>query len=161
MPKFIKTYGIHGLLEWHGMLRAGSVSMKVSFTNGVTTAYGVSPATLITKDELTQFVVEHSNRFKDGTIKLISARIIPGTDTDKTESPAKADGAFVDLGKAYTLDGEQNTDNNDRVITVNSKSDAVEYLKDNFKDKGYTSVKLRTKEAFDTACKECGVRFVW
>ena len=46
-------------------------------------------------------------------------------------------------------------------IKVADKSDAIEYLKEKFPEKGYTAVKLRTKTAFEAACKECGVEFVF
>ena len=67
----MKTYGINGLLEWHGTIHSNGVNMKVDFTNGSTTAYGVAPATFMTKDELTQNIIEHSDEFKSGRIKLI------------------------------------------------------------------------------------------
>jgi hypothetical protein len=46
-------------------------------------------------------------------------------------------------------------------VKVADKSDAIEYLKEKFPEKGYTAVKLRTKTAFEAACKECGVEFVF
>ena len=46
-------------------------------------------------------------------------------------------------------------------IKVADKPDAIEYLKERFPEKGYTAVKLRTKTAFEAACKECGVEFVF
>ena len=232
MPKYIKTYGIYGLLEWHGVLKAGAVSMRVAFTNGSTTAYGVAPATLITKDELTQFVVEHCEKFKNGTIVKVSEKVIPGSETvirvtrpvnlgntnkaNTAKAPTTTEGANTakapvvaeegKTAKAPTTTEEANTakapvvteegktakapaaaetsenisaegqaDNNEtsagvqetidengiKVVTVSTKSDAVDYLKDNFKDKKYTATKLRNKDAFEAACKECGVRFVW
>lgn len=162
MPKFIKTYGIFGLLEWHGILKAGGVSMKVSFTNGSTTAYGVSPATFITKDELTQFVIEHSEKFKRGVIKLISQKPLAEAEVKAAQKAAPAENVAEAPAPAHEAEAEAKSDEDGTtVITVSSKSDAVEYLKEHFKEKAYTSVKLRTKEAFETACKECGVRFVW
>lgn len=44
-------------------------------------------------------------------------------------------------------------------VTVADKADAVEWLKENYPDKGYTATKLRTAEAFNAACEECGVVF--
>lgn len=44
-------------------------------------------------------------------------------------------------------------------VKVADKSDAIEYLKEKFPEKGYTAVKLRTNSAFASACKECGVEF--
>ena len=71
--KALKIYGIHGLLEWHGSIHSNGASMHLDFTNGSTTAYGVAPATYMTKNELTQHFIEHSDEFKSGRIKLVRA----------------------------------------------------------------------------------------
>lgn len=71
--KAMKIYGIHGLLEWHGSIHSNGASMHLDFTNGSTTAYGVAPATYMTKNELTQHFIEHSDEFKSGRIKLVRA----------------------------------------------------------------------------------------
>ena len=82
--KFKKTYGINGLLEWHGSIKSGDIKMKVSFTNGGVTAWGVAPATFTTSDELTQHIIEHSEQFIDGKIKLIrSVALGPAAEVDK------------------------------------------------------------------------------
>ena len=62
------------------------------------------------------------------------------------------------LGGTVTGDGD---DADGDKIKVADKPDAIEYLKERFPEKGYTAVKLRTKTAFDAACKECGVEFVF
>lgn len=46
-----------------------------------------------------------------------------------------------------------------QLVTVADKADAVEWLKENYPDKGYTATKLRTQEAFNAACEECEVVF--
>lgn len=46
-------------------------------------------------------------------------------------------------------------------IKVADKNDAIEYLKEHFAEKNYTATSLRTKTAFEAACKECGVEFVF
>lgn len=146
--KAIKTYGIRGLLEWHGVVESkGGVKMKVDFTNGSVTAYGVAPATFTTRDELTQYVMENSEQFKKGRIHL--EKVIPLPSEEKAEKPVEAE-------PSTSADGEQL-----KKIEVADKLAAVEYLKENFPEKEYTSVKLRTKSAFDAACKECGVEFVY
>ena len=37
----------------------------------------------------------------------------------------------------------------------------VDKLKENYPDKGYGAMKLRTKAAFDAACTEHGIKFVF
>lgn len=143
--RYIKTYGMYGLLEWHGIVKCGAASMKVSFTNGTTTAYGVSPATFVTKSPITQFIIEHSEKFKSGRIKLIAQRELPGDAVDGKDAKPKGDGK----------------DTAGKEIRVSSKAEAIEYLKEHFAEKGYTSIKLRNDAAFESACKSCGVKFVW
>lgn len=61
-----------------------------------------------------------------------------------------------------TLQGEQSQDDaEDGKIKVADKNEAIEYLKEHFADKNYTATSLRTKTAFEAACKECGVEFVF
>lgn len=133
-----KVYGIRGLLEWHGTVDSNGVRMKVDFTNGSVTSYGVAPATFTTSDELTQHILENSEQFKSGRISVVQVIPIPGTEEEKAEPKLRA---AVET------------------IEVADKTEAIEWLKEHYPDKGYTSVKLRTKTAFDEACKECGVEF--
>lgn len=213
--RYIKTYGIYGLLEWHGSVKCGSITMNLSFTNGSTTAYGVSPATYITKDEATQFIIENSDKFKSGKIKLISKREFVGAPEKKDEPvvskvttpnppvtnpepPKNEEGAGEGAGETDGAQGAQGADagadadagtqgadagdagtegaqgadvgdagtegaqgEDDSTIKVSDKSEAVDWLKSHYPEKGYTATKLRTKEAFLEACKECGVTFEW
>lgn len=46
-------------------------------------------------------------------------------------------------------------------IKVADKNEAIEYLKEHFAEKNYTATSLRTKTAFEAACKECGIEFVF
>ena len=46
-------------------------------------------------------------------------------------------------------------------IKVADKNEAIEYLKEHFAEKNYTATSLRTKTAFEAACNECGVEFVF
>lgn len=55
----------------------------------------------------------------------------------------------------------ENGDEDGTVVEVPDRYDAVVYLKEHFPDKGYTSTALRTKAAFDAACRAHGVRFVF
>jgi len=140
-----KVYGIHGLLEWHGVVVSPGAKMKVDFTNGSVTAYGVSPATFVTSDPLTQHIMENSEQFKGGRIKLIQVIQLPGDD---------------DSGADKEENGDEVVENVEKV-TVGNKMEAIEYLKEHFPGKNYTSFTLRGKAAFEAACKECGVEFVF
>lgn len=90
--KVRKTYGINGLLEWHGLVECHGVKMKVDFTNGSVSAYGVAPATFTTEDALTQHIIESSEQYTNGRIKLVrkvdlspSAKVDEATVTDIKE----------------------------------------------------------------------------
>lgn len=56
---------------------------------------------------------------------------------------------------------EQAEDNGVSKIEVADKNEAVEYLKEHFSEKCYTATNLRTKTAFEAACKECNIEFVF
>lgn len=148
--KAIKIYGIRGLLEWHGILTSNGVKMKVDFTNGSVTAYGVAPATLMTKDDLTQHIIENSDQFKSGRIHIEKVIPLPGEEKEDATNATEPEAA-----PASPIEGAP------LKVEVSDKMAAVEYLKEHFAEKEYTSVKLRTKSAFDAACKECGVEFVY
>ena len=160
-----KTYGIGGLLEWHGIVSSGGVNMKVSFGNGSVTAYGVAPATFTTSDAFTQFVIEHSQQYKSGFIKLLNAVEVAGEETASTgRRKVKVDEGG---GPAPGADTEQPNGSDEtaatggkEVINVACKADAVEWLKERFPEKGYNGTTLRGKEAFEAACAEAGVEFV-
>ena len=159
--KAIKTYGIYGLLEWHGYVEGNGVKMKVDFTNGSATAWGVAPATFTTKHELTQLIIENSDMFKKGRIKIVRSTPLPEENKAETKAkpataqPKPAETQPETPAEAAMPQGESDT----RVITVADKADAIEWLKENYADKGYTATKLRTQTAFEEACKECNVDF--
>lgn len=78
--------------------------------------------------------------------------------TPAKESPAESEQPTGET-QDETLQDDEDADGSK--IKVADKPDAIEYLKEKFPEKGYTAVKLRTKTAFDAACKECGVEFVF
>ena len=83
-----------------------------------------------------------------------------GTPTTPAEETTAGEVQPTDETQDETLQGDGD-DADGGKIKVADKPDAIEYLKEMFPEKGYTAVKLRTKTAFDSACKECGVEFVF
>ena len=134
--KTLKIYGINGLLEWHGTLNSNGIRMKVDFTNGSTTAYGVAPATFMTKDEVTQNVVENSNEFKSGRIKLL--RTVPL----EKEEPAKSKEEAKSTTKEYP--------------EVTGTQKAKEVLQNEY---GYDTSQIRSKADAHEAAKKYGISF--
>ena len=74
----VKTYGIYSLTEWHGKVKAGTIEVNLSFVGGTASPSGSQPAYMVTKDPITQFVIENSKEFKDGFIVLVMCEEIGG-----------------------------------------------------------------------------------
>lgn len=74
----VKTYGIRGLSEWYGTLKAGSLSVDVAFTGGTASPSGARPAYMIVKDPVQQFVIEHSKEFLNGFIHVEMQQEVAG-----------------------------------------------------------------------------------
>lgn len=161
----VKTYAIHGLSEWHGDIKAGAISVRVSFTGGTASPSGALPAYFMTKDPVTQFVIENSKEYKNGFIRLEMQQTIAGEHprmaTPKPATSEVAGSGMPDSGDGVTgpADVTEPTTEGGAPIKVAAKSDAIEWLKEHHPEKEYTAVKLRSKAAFDAACEECGVVF--
>ena len=72
-----KTYGVSGYMEWVALIECGKATVKVHFSGGSLTGYGVTPAEFTTQNPMTQAIVENSKEFKNGKIFLL--REIEGT----------------------------------------------------------------------------------
>lgn len=169
-----KTYGVSGLMDWTTQIKAGKAAVNVRFSGGALTAYGVTPAKYSTSNPIFQSVIENSDYFKSGRIKLLDTMEVPDDaaakarkkrmSVAKSEKPATKE-ATVAPAEAVPADAENDNGIEDgcglKVVEVADKSDAIEYLKENYPDKGYGAMKLRTKAAFDAACTEHGIKFVF
>lgn len=188
----VKTYGVPGLTEWHGKLKAGSIEVSASFVGGTASPSGAQPAYFMTKDPIVQFVIEHSKEYKSGFIILVMSQDVAGehprmavprptpvpkpapvpetpasvaeetvTPTTPAEEPPAEEVQLTDETHGEALQSEASALAGGKLVDVADKSDAIEYLKEHFPEKGYTAVKLRTKGAFEAAQKECGVKFMF
>ena len=181
----VKTYGVPGLTEWRGKLKAGSIEVSASFVGGTASPSGAQPAYFMTKDPIVQFVIEHSKEYKSGFIILVMSQDVAGEHprmavpkpapvpetpapvvkepvtptTPAEETPAEAEQPTGET-QDETLQGD-GEDADGGKIKVADKNEAIEYLKEHFAEKNYTATSLRTKTAFEAACKECGVEFVF
>lgn len=72
-----KTYGVSGYMEWVALIECGKATVKVHFSGGSLTGYGVTPAEFTTQNPMTQAIIENSKEFKNGKIFLL--REIEGT----------------------------------------------------------------------------------
>lgn len=146
-----KTYGINGLLEWHGYVESNGIRMKVDFTNGSVTAYGVSPCTFTTQDELTQFIMENSSQFKEGRIRVVRVVPLPGE-----EEAAPVEAEPVKQEEAAPQAEPTKEENKDKEVSVANAADAKQYLVENFGEKPSS---LRSKDAIFKAAARHGITF--
>lgn len=82
------------------------------------------------------------------------------TPTTPAEEPPAEETQPTGETQDETLQGD-GEDADGGKIKVADKNEAIEYLKEHFAEKNYTATSLRTKTAFEAACKECGVEFVF
>lgn len=66
-----KTYGVIGMMEWNALIPAGRTTVRVHFTGGTVTGYGVSPATFTTDNPAVIHLIEHSHWFRNRKIMLL------------------------------------------------------------------------------------------
>lgn len=178
-------------MDWTTQIRAGKGFVSVHFSGGALTAYGVTPAKFSTSSPFFQHVIESSDHFKSGRIALLGEMEVPDDVATRAKNEriaarkasAEAE-AHAGVVTVYGAPGEGNplqtaspedaSDEADshaadsvspglshKQVEVADKYDAIEYLKEHFPEKNYTSTSLRTKTAFEAACHECGVAFVF
>lgn len=151
-----KTYGIYGLSEWHGNIKAGSISVKVSFTGGTVAPSGAQPAFFMTKDPITQFVIENSKEFKSGFIHIEMVQETPGTHPRmatpkavKSSGEPEGDAPLKETEEPKTKGTEMNFACND---------DAKDYLAETY---GVSRSKMRNKADIEKAAKDYGITIIW
>lgn len=66
-----KTYGVEGLIDWQTEIKAGRARLALTFTGGGLTSFGVTPAMYTTENILYQSIIENSDQFKRGKIRLV------------------------------------------------------------------------------------------
>ena len=153
----IKTYGINGLLEWHGTLHTGNTRMNVSFRGGTVTGYGVAPAMFTTKDEFTQYVIENSEQYKKKRIFLVRERVVPGTEnTENTQAP-KPKKEPAETPTTFDAPLPTETETEKKTVEVTDWDDAREYLANNC---GVARRYMRSHAAVLQYASENNVNFV-
>lgn len=159
-----KTYGIHGLSEWYGKVKAGSIEVSVSFKGGTASPSGAQPAYFMTKDPITQFVIENSKEYKNKFITLERSVELPGTHPREAypkrptpENPVQGtdtgDRADDGEGQAGGAVGGEKTQ-----VKVTSVEDAKDYLVDNFNLKPSN---LRSRAQCIAEGEKNGIEFIW
>jgi hypothetical protein len=169
-----KTYGAPNFMDWIAQIRAGAATVRVHFTGGALSVYGVTPAEYTTSDPFIQTVIEQSQYFKEGRITLLktveldtksaaskstkTATKSKATSTAKTEdaeTPVQTESEEAPSGE--TLETSESEPNSKQKIEVSCLQDAQDYLQQNY---GISSYKVRTRAAAQQAASEHGVEFV-
>lgn len=140
-----KTYGVDGLMEWQARIPCGKATVLISFTGGTLTTYGTTPAEYTTSDLLKQTIIERSDYYKQGRIKLLR------------QTPDERDGTTVPTGKGTdALETVGAMDERERV-KVASLEDARDYLSEKH---GVKKSGLTSRRAIYEAARRNGVEFV-
>lgn len=73
MKKKRITYGVTGMMEYQAVIKMGRSQMKVTFTDGSATGYGMNPAMYTTDNLMVQKAIENSEHFKSGRIHIVNS----------------------------------------------------------------------------------------
>jgi len=102
-----KTYGTPYYMDWVAQIKAGSATVRVHFTGGTLSVYGVTPAEYTTSNEFIQTVIEQSQYFKNGRITLLKSVDIADTKPTVAKSAAKPAKAKATAQSASKIEAEE------------------------------------------------------
>lgn len=153
-------------MDWVAQIKAGAATVRVHFTGGALTSYGVTPAEYTTENPFIQRVIEQSSYFKEGRITTVrscgeESSVKSDKPANKPKSAAKVEASPV-ADQADVSDDSDVTDDSDVApddfedVEVSCLQDAQAYLQEKF---SISSYKVRTCEAAQRAASEHGVRF--
>jgi hypothetical protein len=175
-------------MEYVAIIKMGKTTLRVPFTGGTITAYGVNPATFSTSNPIFQRAIETSEAYKAGRIVKLTEVALSGTNAIKlehnpekqaeaesakpeaSEPEAQTEVATEEGGNEEQAPEEQAEDSEPEAVaevqsdaeltkvTVTCLEDAALYLKENF---GVTNRQVRSKKAAETIAAANGIEFVW
>ncbi len=76
-------YGAPRYMDWVAQIKVGAATVRVHFTGGALTVYGVTPAQFATTNEVIQKAIEMSAYFKEGRIVELKRVTLPGSVGDR------------------------------------------------------------------------------
>lgn len=155
------TYGVPGLVDWVAQIKVGAATVKVHFSGGALTAYGVTPAEYTTDNPFLQRVIEQSQYFKSGRILVQRWQEISEPEKPKKMRPQAAPANTEEAPTPKTPPQSQEAPEEPQANTageveVTCLQDAQGYLLEKFNIPAY---KVRSYEAAQKAAEEHGVRF--
>lgn len=173
------TYGAPRLVDWVAQIKVGAASVRVHFTGGALTSYGVTPAEFTTSNPFIQKVIENSSYFKEGRIIVQRRAKIeepqkpapkakpkaqpapqaapapqPKAEEPVAEAPAPPP-APVEAEAQETAEPEPATAGL-TIVEVTCLPDAQAYIQENF---NISSYKVRSCEIAQRIAAEHGVQF--
>lgn len=173
------TYLAPNLMDWVAQIKAGAANVKVHFTGGALTSYGVTPAEYTTANPFIQKVIENSIYYREGRIQIGRRVGIPDTekpkakpgkpsaptptpadkpaDASKTEAPILKPTAIGEGATDNENEGTEEAAKNRTIVEVTCLQDAQGYLQEHF---GISSYKVRSYVTAQKAAEEHGVLFV-
>lgn len=116
-----KKYEAPGMMEWHPVIAAGRSRVMVSFEGGHFSGRGQTPATYETSDPAVQILLESSDLFKSGRIRLAAGfkkEVAKDTSPRRKGSPHLKQMEFADLEKARDFLAIDNRIPKSKVLTV-------------------------------------------
>lgn len=153
------TYGAPRLVDWVAQIKAGAATVRVHFTGGALTSYGVTPAEYTTANPFIQKVIEQSTYFKEGRIILLRRTALPDV-AAKSLAPAPVPEAEQSAEEATASAEEVANDeaaDGFTIVEASCLQDAQAYLQEQF---NISSYKVRSYDAAQKAASEHGVKFV-
>lgn len=183
------TYGAPRLVDWVAQIKAGAATVRVHFTGGALTSYGVTPAEYTTTNPFIQKVIEQSSYFKEGRIVLLrraqianppmAAKPTKAKSKRQAELKAAPEEPVAEVVAAVTevpVAAEVDSEVQKQATEVKSEEDKTEAVSDNLtvvevgclqdaqaylqENFNISSYKVRTYDVAQRAAAEHGVRFV-
>lgn len=163
------TYGAPRLVDWVAQIKAGAATVRVHFSGGALTSYGVTPAEYTTDNPFIQKVIEQSTYFKEGRIILLrrTGTATKGSPDKPTTPKPKQQPATANKpaeptsgtndDAAATEGTAEDADSGMVRVETSCLQDAQAYLQENF---NISSYKVRSYDAAQRAATEHGVKFV-
>lgn len=166
------TYGAPRLVDWVAQIKAGAATVRVHFTGGALTSYGVTPAEYTTSNPFIQKVIENSSYFKEGRIIIQRRATIeepkkpapkakpkaqPAPQPAPTPAPVEAEPQeAAEPEPAAEAQTEEAEANGITKVPVTCLPDAHAYLQENF---NISSYKVRSCEIAQKIAAEHGIQF--
>ena len=137
-----KTYCVEGMLDYVAQVSADGITLDLHFKGGIISQYGVVPAHYTTDNPLIQRVIEKSEGFTRGRIKLLEQEEIalPSSKEDSVTAATPEEETVVPLDK----------------VEVGSLADARLYLEEHF---GVAPSSVHTKAQIKNAAAANGIEF--